>query len=917
MEQVNQWLWAKKSDKNGELQWLPLKNHLEDTRCVMALLWEHWLSDGVKEYLSRSIEGSNDDSLEEAKKLCMFLGAAHDLGKATPIFQVKKSFRPQDDLDYFMISQLEKAGFTGIEKFAASKKENIWHNESGQYLLGKYGVNFCLANIVGSHHGRPISRHTADHNSSYTSSYYQEEDPSKEIHKYWEKTQEDIIQWALKESGYPSPQDLPLVSQPGQALLAGLLIMADWITSNEAYFPLINIYQGRVSQTRLQDGFTKWQYNKRQAWQPRDYFQGIYHERFDFIDYPKEEQEKISRAIDLIEKPGIVILEAPMGMGKTETALVAVEQLAKKTGRTGMFFALPTQATSNGIFSRVKKWLSQAEDSKSVRLMHGKAALNEEFANLPKSSNIHEDDEISVNEWFTGRKLRILDDFIVGTVDQVLLAALKQKHLMLRHLGLANKVLVIDEVHAYDAYMNTYLYQALKWMGAYGVPVVILSATLPIQKRNELLKSYMVGAGYKFRHLEKPKNFQSNEAYPLLTYHDGKQIKQLDDFNQVAGKNFEIIKKSKEESQDLVGLIQDLGSDGGIIGVVVNTVKKAQKFAKDCMEAFGEENVDLLHSSFIATDRYAKEKNLLDTIGKEGDRPKFKVVIGTQVIEQSLDIDFDLLVSDLAPMDLILQRMGRLHRHLRQDRPEKLKEPKVYILNCGGFDFDMPSTYVYDPYLLFRTEYFLKDQINLPNDISHLVQEVYGDKDLEIQGEDYTRYLNYQEKSLTNRKKKELKAKAYRIDSPKTNKISEDKNLSEWIENSNKESEKSEIKAYAQVRDSQDTVEVIALKKGENGYEFFDKKMKLDPRDNKMAMEMAKRTIRLPAASYYGHGVDQLIQFLEDYYQENLRDWDQQDWLKGSLGLVFDENNEFKLFDKILKYDRKYGLTIEKEEEDE
>ncbi|EGS31350.1 conserved domain protein [Peptoniphilus sp. oral taxon 375 str. F0436] len=93
--------------------------------------------------------------------------------------------------------------------------------------------------------------------------------------------------------------------------------------------------------------------------------------------------------------------------------------------------------------------------------------------------------------------------------------------------------------------------------------------------------------------------------------------------------------------------------------------------------------------------------------------------------------------------------------------------------------------------------------------------------------------------------------------------------------------------------------------------------MKLDPRDNKMAMEMAKRTIRLPAASYYGHGVDQLIQFLEDYYQENLGDWDQQDWLKGSLGLVFDENNEFKLFDEILKYDRKYGLTIEKEEEDE
>lgn len=400
-----------------------------------------------------------------------------------------------------------------------------------------------------------------------------------------------------------------------------------------------------------------------------------------------------------------------MGIGKTEAALVAVEQLAKKTDRSGMFFGLPTQATSNGIFSRVNDWLENLKDDvsnrRSLRLLHGKAVLNEEFLNLPKSRNIHDSENsnekniVTVNDWFSGRKLSILDDFTVGTVDQFLLLALKQKHLMLRHLGFANKVVVIDEVHAYDAYMSVYLYQAIKWMGAYGVPVVILSATLPIERRNRLIESYMVGSGYKFRRLSKPNNFENNEAYPLLTMNDGDKILQYDDFDILKGTDYEIKRLSKEDSTDITNLIEDITKQG-IVGVIVNTVKKSQEFAKLCSNVFGKEHVFLLHSLFIATDRYKKEKELLDLIGKNGKRPKFMIVIGTQVIEQSLDIDFDVLITDLAPIDLILQRMGRQHRHKRDNRPENLKTPKVYVLNSKDYDFDKASTYVYDPYLLLE-----------------------------------------------------------------------------------------------------------------------------------------------------------------------------------------------------------------------
>ena len=177
---------------------------------------------------------------------------------------------------------------------------------------------------------------------------------------------------------------------------------------------------------------------------------------------------------------------------------MAVEQLAEKTGRSGMFFGLPTQATSNGIFPRVRQWLERVEEEAfekaSLRLAHGKSSLNEEFSSL--ATNISPDDErdasVIVNDWFGGRKTSALDDFVVGTVDQFLLVAWKQKHLALRHLGFSKKVVVIDEVHACDAYMNQYLTKAIRWMAAYGVPIVILSATLPAERREEVIRSYLL-----------------------------------------------------------------------------------------------------------------------------------------------------------------------------------------------------------------------------------------------------------------------------------------------------------------------------------------------------------------------------------------------------------------------------------------
>lgn len=923
-------LWAKKNrDKNNMPQWLPLKTHLNDTRETMGFLWEHYLSQGVKDLIKNSMKTDTYDKESLAKNLCMFLGAVHDIGKASPYFQLKESFRRDKELDELILEKLKNAGFKDLDKFFTADNIDVSHQSIGQFILLKRGVNITVADIVGAHHGRPVKTSEIE-DRIHENHFYQNNDSSSEINKTWLSLHDEIFTWALKVCGFSSAKDIPMLSQNGQVILSALLIMADWITSNESYFSLINIEDDKIDENRIKNGLLKWNNDRTSLWEPLEVnVDTIYEERFKIKSgekfIPRDAQVKITEAIDKAENPGIVIFEAPMGMGKTEAALVAVEQLARKTGRTGMFFGLPTQATSNGIFSRVNAWLENLRDDMSyrraLRLLHGKAALNEEFANLPKSRNIHDDDEneknvVTVNDWFSGRKLSILDDFTVGTVDQFLLLALKQKHLMLRHLGFANKVVVIDEVHAYDAYMSVYLYQAIKWMGAYGEPVVILSATLPIERRNKLIENYMLGAGYKFRRLPKPKNFDNNEAYPLLTLNDSDKILQYDNFEKTAGIDYEVRRLSKGDSEDIARLIKSI-TNQGIVGVIVNTVKKAQEFTKLCTDVFGEENVFLMHSLFIATDRYKKEKELLDLIGKDGKRPEFKIVIGTQVIEQSLDIDFDVLITDLAPIDLLLQRMGREHRHKRDDRPENLKEPKVYVLNSKDYDFDKASTYVYDPYLLFRTEYYLPDKINLPNDISHLVQLVYSEKELTLEYKLKDVYNKYSRDFIKKLKEKEEKAETYRLQSPETNKISDDKNIIEWIKYSNAKAEASEIKASAQVRDSDDTIEVIALKKCEGGYEFFDEKGILNPLDNKTAIKMAQHTIRLPRAVNYGFGIDKVIKYLEDYYNENLKEWDNQSWLKNTLGIVFDVNNEFRIFDKILHYDTKYGLTVKKEDEDE
>jgi len=609
-----------------------------------------------------------------------------------------------------------------------------------------------------------------------------------------------------------------------------------------------------------------------------------------------------------------------MGAGKTEAALVAAEAFANLSRRSGVFFALPTQATSDGIFPRITDWLKELEpyNEHSIMLAHGKAQFNKEFQGLKfleGSANISDSEGLIVHDWFEGQKKSLLADFVVGTVDQLLLAALKQKHVMLRHLGLANKVVIIDECHAYDAYMSRYLDMALRWLGAYKVPVIVLSATLPAEKRKAVIEAYLNSTSTKPKDPltqdkaaspQKP-SWITSRSYPLITYTDGCEVKQTEVFaDTIKSRKVSIVPLSEG---DLVNKLEDLLTGGGCVGVIVNTVKRAQELAQTLREHFGLDTVRLLHSRFIAPDRTNIEQEMLMELGKpgQGKRPHKRILVGTQVLEQSLDIDFDIMLTDLCPMDLLLQRIGRLHRHERL-RPEKLRQAQCLVMGFDCDDFEVGSKNIYGEYLLMRTQELLPEQLTLPQDIPDLVQDVYdATVPLASSPSGYQDAKMKWERLIRN---KETRAEAFRICPPW---LGSNLSISGWLEK-----DISDHHGEAAVRDSDESIEVLLIQEIEGKLFLLGVEDGLELLPNTIpnelvAQTLARQRIRLPNILCGPWIIDQTIAELEQLNKEKLFIWQESPWLKGELFLILDQNSSADLGGYKLTYDKNDGLLFQKE----
>jgi len=430
---------------------------------------------------------------------------------------------------------------------------------------------------------------------------------------------------------------------------------------------------------------------------------------------------------DVLAAPCLAIIEAPTGEGKTEAALALAHRLAQAHGTDELYYALPTMATSNQMFTRLQIHLDRrlVLPDCSMQLIHGQAFLMEDDR-LESALNLGEaTDWRAAQNWIGADKRKaILMPFGVGTIDQAELAALHVRYVALRLAGLAGKVVILDEVHAYDTYMTTIVEMLLQWLSALGTSVILLSATLPKAQRKKLAEAYGGTPLTDDIRLDSyPSLFVANCAGK--TPHYAQPAASQPDRRIVLDKNLYF---TDDEAESKAAWLLKAVEQGGCACWITNTVERAQKLFEQLDKLSSPEIfLMLLHASLPLDERLKREKELTDLYGREGKRPFKGVVIGTQVLEQSLDLDFDIMVSDLAPIDFLLQRAGRLHRHQRGKRGQ----PRLYLnvrTGDGKLELAETDTWIYDEFLLRQTWATLegKSEINLPADYRPLIESVYA-----------------------------------------------------------------------------------------------------------------------------------------------------------------------------------------------
>ncbi len=501
--------------------------------------------------------------------------------------------------------------------------------------------------------------------------------------------------------------------------------------------------------------------------------------------------------MSLTEHPQLIIMEAPMGEGKTEAAMLMTDRLFEMGVVDNFYFALPTMATSNAMFERIKRMMANEaffDKDASLVLAHGKRDLIKTFTQILTANPSEGDDETEnlsalkmCNEFFaSSHKRSLLANAGVGTVDQAMSSVLGAKHHWVKLFGLSNSVLIIDEVHAYDAYMLRILERLLQWLRVLGTHVILLSATLTVQTRKDLIEAFSK------RKIEAPSAIEENPfqaaeedpmAYPLIThvYREGDAYKtNLIPNDHMKDSERDVRFKWVTQKDQIIESIVQFVQNGAQVCLILNTVGKAQEFFEILSQDSRIQNPLLFHSRFQLTDRNEIEETVESIFGKEGQAKRGEighVLVATQVVEQSLDVDFDVMLSELAPIDLLLQRVGRLHRHQANNefrQGKDWKQPALFVYSpCETISewLEGPKSKkarsVYDAFILYRTALLFHKQeykfpVNLPGDIRCLVEEVYSGNDDAVLKEDQGKYeeakLKWEEKTY---QKKQLSSSVY------------------------------------------------------------------------------------------------------------------------------------------------------------
>ncbi|MGW2964946.1 CRISPR-associated helicase Cas3' [Streptomyces sp. NPDC001220] len=796
-------LWGKERG----LPWpYPLVCHLLDTAAVFGALWDGLLDDGARGRIASGL----GLSVEDARPVLSFWAGLHDLGKITPVFQAQvptafravagdasyvaaagaeglRGFRHEQGTHWSLVGLLGEIGYRVGRSPAGSLAHQV-----AQWLGGHHG---CFAGVVPLRQAAAASRYQTGLGEG----------------GWQEQRRRHLLELRRVVGGVAVPAGE--LSAETAVRLYGLVVLADWLASDVGWIRRLLPGRDWAGRPRdLDEHFARavkaapgavWAARLGRARFPQE--SGL-----DFGDLfpfpPNALQRDVAEALPGAvagEGSGLVVVTAPTGDGKTEAALFAAAVMGRASGARGLYFALPTMATADAMFGRVGAFAERVlTGERALLLMHGAAWLSTVMDSAPSTVVEPADrwlppppaphatipippgpagpDEdglpgggfsasrataLEADAWLRQSRRGFAAPLGAGTIDQVLAGVLPLRYNVLRLFGLADKVLIVDEAHAYGPWMQTLMVRLLEWLGALRAPVVLLSATLTGRTVTALVDAYRRGAGFT-------EPSQVSPAYPGWLFAGARtgtvarvravgtaRSRTLDLSLRPVGwdvKDTSTVLRADGRRSALREVLAPVAAYGGTALVCCTTVAEAQRTFRDLQQAFPdlarrEGGIRLLHSRYPGLLRQEITAACEAAYGKPAPhlpaahRPA-SVLVATQIVEQSLDFDFDLVVSDLAPLALLLQRAGRGRRHARGARGRPAwaaaeERPALVVLepvdSAGATDPPRSWGDVYDHGLLLRTAALLRDKtasgVAVPGDVQDLVDAVYA--------EDFTLHL--------------------------------------------------------------------------------------------------------------------------------------------------------------------------------
>jgi CRISPR-associated endonuclease/helicase Cas3 len=696
--------WGK-ADKDGAAF------HLLPYHCLdVAAVAELWLDkdDALRHAFARCARASEP----AVRAWLLFFIAIHDFGKLDVRFQLKDK-----DLAIRLNPLFGQADHRQSRGFVHGDAGLAWYlKECGPFgFAGEaYYQAADWARAVMGHHG--IIKDSATVGTPDAAPEVIAHD--SEARRLWAGYLREKF---LGQAGIGPEEPPPLINHSQRDFIAGFCSVCDWLGSNERYFP----YETT----------------------PGVDLRAYYDSRLDYAEealaksgllgsacaeggmaniYPS--YSALMGAQDVADKlpalPGLTLIEATTGSGKTEAALAHASRLIATGHADGIIFALPTQATANAMLGRIDKISCKLFPvGGNIVLAHGKARFNQLFERKDtaarKQPNGEDDAFTQCAHWLAESRKRVfLGQIGVCTVDQVLLSVLPLRHKFVRAFGLGRNVLIVDEVHACDSYMNGLLDRVLQAQRAVGGSAILLSATLPDKRRAELFRAWGV------------EGLEGEPAYPLVTRVDenGVAVHGVQPPPSTTVGLF--LARTPDAMPDgrLVDEICRAVKDGAKVAMICNLVADAQRLARRLDGDLGE-NMDVFHSRYRFRDRQEVEAQVMKEYGAGSRHAKGKLVVATQVVEQSLDLDFDWMITQLCPADSLFQRLGRLHRRPENPRPAGFGSPRATVIAPEGEDFGLHGV-LYNPATLWRTRKLIEGNgvAEFPGAYREWIKAVYSDE---------------------------------------------------------------------------------------------------------------------------------------------------------------------------------------------